>query len=150
MLKDYQRTNLLDWVNKHATDEEILQFVDRVVDREKDEANVLGTVSKYIGIGVVHKKPGEEYAPPVVEESVKPSKKAVETDLKPSEEPSGTAAKRIGTATKDAIRGYLRNGPATDEMINKAINGNIGNTKGLLKLLWERKDLKYVDGKFSL
>jgi hypothetical protein len=150
MLKDYQRTNLLDWVNKHATDEEILQFVDRVIDREKDEANVLGTVSKYIGVGVVHKKPGEEYVPPVVEEDVKHSKKVVEDDLKPSEEPSGTAAKRIGTATKDAIRGYLRNGPATDEMINKAINGNIGNTKGLLKLLWERKDLKYSEGKFSL
>ena len=147
-MKQKDKDVLVAYIAERAQDEEILRFVDDIIDREKHEASTLSGITKYIGLGKfvgIAPKPSESTPVASKDEDV-----GEPLSLSPSVNytPVCVPAKRIGEETKQSIMGYLRNGPATLDKINSAINGKLKNTESLLALLCVRKLIKFDGDKY--
>jgi hypothetical protein len=146
VLTPAQREKLVQWLSSEATDEILLRAAQETKDHKLFIAREFSSLDKYLGLVAT----SNIVAPPTL------PTKPVSSDAKSSPTqpesasssipPPGTATSRIGTETKTAIKRHLDKGPDTDEAIAVVIKRTPAQTRDLLKLLWERKEVLF-DGK---
>lgn len=136
---DEQRVEMLAYLSTHASLDELIELVSNVVERKKRYLEDYRRLSQMI------ERPTSAVSAPTTQ-----SKEPVQTPVeeKAVTEPPGTAAGRIGAATKIAINKVLSQGPLSPRDINARINGKTDNTNSLLKLLWKRGEVKWDGEKY--
>jgi len=145
ILVESDRKVLCDFLLEHATDDILIRASEDTKDHYQTIKNDLDGLKKFIGVskfflGIPTAANTQERKKLEVQEVV---------PIVEVEEPPGFPAKKVSPKTVGLITRVLQAGPAKEEFINAAINGILTNTRSVLKLLWSRKTLKYIDGKFS-
>lgn len=146
ILSEKDRKALCDFLFEKASDEDLLELAHQTKSRQLRIQSDLSDIKKFVG-STGFSKPVTSVEPtstPVKAEKAKAEPVADES--KTNITPPGTASKRIGSSNKDTIMRLLKDKPRTASQINAGINGVQNNTDALLKLLWDRKELKF-DGR---
>lgn len=131
-----ERQTLLALLSEQASDYILLRACESTVDERIQMRIDMTEISK-----AVKKVPPPTPTTAVVKPIVMPSTSNVA--------PSGEAAARITSGSKDAILEALRSGPLAVSAINTAIKGKADNTSRLLKLLWTRKEISFDGMRYS-
>lgn len=151
ILNENDRKVLCDYLAENAPDELLLRAVEDTREHRKFVQDEFEGVRKYIGAGKFFPSTGQvkttvqPYLTQSSEDDTKKQLSLVESVNQKSSntEPPGTPVKRIGSGTLAQITRKLQEGPATLAAINQFINGNQSNTQSILRLMWDRKQVRY-------
>jgi hypothetical protein len=139
LLTDTERSTLLAYITECATDEMLIAAVESVQAAREFVSSSMKSIRAKLPTKAVS-KPLPAYSEEAVPKPIEPENAT----------PPGTASSRVGGTTEQSITRLLGSKAASESEINDFLKGKLSNTRSVLKLLWQRKKLKFNGKEFYL